>query len=129
MRITELKQTVDIPQGVSVTLYQNKITAKGQHGEISRVWNEPRLIVKIENNQVLVSSKNATKNQKKMIATTRAQIRNIINGVKNGNEYKLKIIPGKFSFEIKFQEKSHNSITATKELSEYTSRDEKYLSQ
>ncbi|HIH39183.1 TPA: 50S ribosomal protein L6 [Candidatus Woesearchaeota archaeon] len=100
MRIPELKQTVSIPEGVSVALHHNKITAKGQHGEISRIWNEPRITVKVENNQVTISSKNATKKQKRIIATTRAQIRNIVNGVKNGNEYKLKVCASHFPMQI-----------------------------
>ncbi len=100
MRIPELKQTVNIPDGVSVSLQHNKITAKGHYGEISRTWNEPKMSVKVENNQILILSKNATKRQKRIIATTAAQIKNIVNGVKNGNEYKLKICASHFPMQI-----------------------------
>ena len=100
MRLAELKQTIAIPEGVSVSVYHNKIAAKGQHGEAHRTWSEPKVDVKIEGNQVVVSAKNATKNQKRIISTLKAQIKNIINGAKSGNEYKLKVCASHFPMQV-----------------------------
>ncbi len=100
MKLAELKQTVNILEGVTVTCDKKKITAKGPHGEVSRALNDPKILVVIEGSKVLISAKNATKNHKRSIATTRAQIRNIIDGVKNNNEYKLKICSSHFPMQV-----------------------------
>ena len=100
MRLDELKETIAVPEGVSVSVHHNKVTAKGQQGEVYRTWNEPKVSVKTENNQIVISAKNATKKQKRTISTLKAQINNIISGVKSGNEYKLKVCASHFPMQV-----------------------------
>ena len=100
MRIAELKETVNIPEGVQVKVDKNTVTAKGQHGESIRSWKEPKVGIKLEGNQVVISSKNATKKQKRVISTMKSHVKNIIDGVKNGNEYKLKVCASHFPMQV-----------------------------
>ena len=103
MRLAELKQTVNITDGVTVTLHEKTLTAKGPKGEASRTWKEPRMHVAIQGNSVVISSKNASKNQKRAVQTMKAQVKNIIDGVKNGNEYKLKICASHFPMQVSME--------------------------
>ena len=100
MKLQELKQTVNILEGVAISIDGNVITAKGPHGEVNRRWKEPKVSIKVEGNQVVLLAKNASKKQKRIISTMKAQIKNIINGVKNNNEYKLKICASHFPMQV-----------------------------
>ncbi len=100
MKLKELKNSVQIPEGVTVTVEGSTVTAKGQHGEVKRTWNEPTVSIKVEGNSAVVSAKNATKKQKRIISTMASHIENIIDGVKNNNEYKLKICASHFPMQV-----------------------------
>ncbi|HME86801.1 MAG TPA: 50S ribosomal protein L6 [Candidatus Nanoarchaeia archaeon] len=100
MRIAELKQTVVVPEGVTAHVAHNTVTVKGKHGEVSRSWKEPKMNVVLTNNSIIISAKNATKKQKRAINTMKSQVKNIIAGVKDGNEYKLKICASHFPMQV-----------------------------
>ncbi len=100
MKIAELKYTVDIPELVSLSIEGNIITAKGPHGEAKRSWNDPTVSIKTEAKHVILFAKNASKKQKRTMATMQAQIANIVRGVKNNNEYKLKICASHFPMQV-----------------------------
>ncbi len=100
MRIAELKKTINIPEGVSVSVHNNHVTVKGTHGEVKRSWSEPRVSVKVEGNVISISSKDATKRQKRVISTVRSHLGNAVDGVKNNNEYKLKICASHFPMQV-----------------------------
>jgi large subunit ribosomal protein L6 len=100
MRIDELKETVNIPDGVEVKVEGNIIIATGQHGQARRSWIEPKVSIWVEGKQVAIGSKNATKKQKRIISTMKSHVQNIIAGVKNNNEYKLKICASHFPMQV-----------------------------
>lgn len=100
MKIKELKQTLSVPEGVTVKVDGAVVVAQGPKGEVKREWNEPKVSIKVEGKSVVLHSKNASKNHKRVLNTMEAQIRNIINGVKNGNEYKLKICSSHFPMQV-----------------------------
>ena len=100
MKLAELKETIAIPEGITVNVNKNEVTAKGKYGEIKRSWNEPRITVKIDEGKVSLLSKNASKKQKRALMTMRAHIKNMINGVMNNNEYKLKMCASHFPMQV-----------------------------
>lgn len=103
MNVPELKQTVKILEGVTVTIHGSITTIKGQHGTITHNWNDPRISLAVENSTVIVSSKNATKKQKRILMSIAAHTKNAINGVKNNNEYKLKICASHFPMQVSME--------------------------
>jgi large subunit ribosomal protein L6 len=103
MKVPELKQTVKIPEGVTVTVVGKIIKAKGPHGEAQRTWNEPRVVIAVAGNAVILISKDASKKQKRVLHTMESQIKNIVEGVKNNNEYKLKICASHFPMQVSME--------------------------
>ncbi len=100
MRLAELKQSVEIPEGVTIAIDKNTVVAKGKFGEAKRTWSDLKINIKTEGTKVIVSAKDASKKQKRMVATMRSHIRNIIAGVKDNNEYKLKICASHFPIQV-----------------------------
>ena len=97
----EIFQTVEIPEGVSVQLEDSKLTVKGPEGELSRDFRLGKVQIKINEKEISIGNKSATKNEKKVINTLRAHIQNMIKGVKEKFVYKLKICYGHFPFTVK----------------------------
>ncbi len=103
MRVKELKMEIEIPEGVEVNVDGKKITAKGPKGENSRYFLYPKFKISKEGSKVILSMKEATKKDKTMIGTYSAHVKNLLAGIKNGFEYKLKICSGHFPMTVTFE--------------------------
>lgn len=84
------KRPVQVPQGVTATVEGQTVTAKGPKGELSFVVND-EVLVKLEENEVVVSPANESKDARSKWGMTRTMIENIITGVSNGFERHLEI--------------------------------------
>jgi large subunit ribosomal protein L6 len=89
-------ETVEIPQGVTVTLEGFTVKVKGPKGELARVMRVPGVTLKIQGQQVAFAAKKATKREKRTLYTNLAHLRNMIRGVQTPWVYKLKICSGHF---------------------------------
>ena len=85
------KRPIELPEGVEVQLNGNTITVKGKNGELTRNLN-PKIDVKVEDNEVIVNRKNDSKESRMLHGTTRSIVSNMIEGVSNGFSKKLEII-------------------------------------
>ena len=84
------KRPVQVPAGVTATVEGQKVTAKGPKGELSFVVND-EVLVKLEENEVVVSPANETKDARSKWGMTRTMIENIVTGVADGFERRLEI--------------------------------------
>ena len=84
------KRPVSVPAGVTATVDGQTVTAKGPKGELSFVVND-EVLVKLEENEVVVSPANESKDARSKWGMTRTMIENIITGVSNGFERHLEI--------------------------------------
>ncbi len=100
MRVSELKDGLDIPKGVQISIADGRVTIKGPKGEVSREFTFPRINVSVEGDELLLSSKNATRRDKTKMGTIKAHIRNMIKGVTEGHVYRLKICSGHFPMNV-----------------------------
>ncbi len=84
------KKPISIPSGVEVKVEDRKVTVKGPKGELSK---EVRPEVKVEkkDNEVIVSPNSSDKKTGAYWGLSRALIANMIEGVVEGYEKKLKI--------------------------------------
>lgn len=98
MIIKKLVEEIEIPKGVEFVVEDDMVKIKGEKGEISRNFNAPSIGINVKEEKVILNAltKKLTKRDKRMIKTIRAHIVNMINGVVNGYEYKLKICSGHF---------------------------------
>ena len=91
------KKIVEIPEGVEINLEGSLIKVKGPNGEVERLLSNPMVIIKKEENVITFYSKNKmTKREKRIIGTFSGHIGNMVKGVSDGFEYKLKICSGHF---------------------------------
>ena len=99
----ELFETIEIPEGVEINIEGNIVEAKGSEGENKREFDTTNLILKKEDNQIIIGNKKATKREKKRINTLESHIRNMIKGVQEKFEYQLKICFSHFPMTVELQ--------------------------
>jgi len=99
----KLYQTIKIPAGVEISVKGNEINVRGPEGEVVKELNFGVLNVKVENSELKIGHDSATKNEKKMINTLVAHIKNMIKGVQNNFEYTLKVASSHFPMTVKME--------------------------
>ena len=60
----------------------------------------PKVTISLENNKIILYAQKATKREKTMVGSFRSHIRNMIQGVKEPYQYKLKICSGHFPMNV-----------------------------
>ena len=99
----EITEKLRIPEGVTVDIGAHSINAKGPKGENSRKIFHPRVKIEQKDDFIILNAKKATKNEKTILNTLKAHIRNLVKGVKEGYEYELKICSGHFPMNVSVQ--------------------------
>jgi large subunit ribosomal protein L6 len=120
----EISQTIEIPEGIEANLEGSTITIKGSEGENVRKFDDNKLIFEIKDKKITIGNKNATKKEKKLINTFTAHIQNMIKGVQEKFEYKLKICFSHFPITVKLE---GNKATIKNFLGEKVDRSSKII--
>ena len=99
----DLSKTIKIPEGVKVEIKGNSIFAKGPEGETNRKFKFKQIKLEVKDNRVVISCKNASKNEKRVMNTITAHINNIIKGVSEKFEYELKVCTSHFPMTVEIK--------------------------
>lgn len=84
-------RVVPIPENVKIKLLNYDIEVSGSNGSISFALHKD-VILKIDNNQLLISNKEDSKQSKALTGTYRSLLSNMIYGVTKGYEKKLLVV-------------------------------------
>ncbi len=102
---TEIKKVIEIPDGVTVTLQDKLLTVSGPKGKNERSFWYPGIKIEIVDSEVIVDSKVLKKTQKAMVGTFASHINNMIKGVTEGFEYRMKVVYSHFPMQLKVEGK------------------------
>jgi large subunit ribosomal protein L6 len=94
--ITEIKETITVPEGVEATETHAIVTVKGEKGTLTREFSHPKIKVSIKDNTITVLCKNARRKQKALAGTFIAHLNNMIRGVTQGFTYTMKTVYSHF---------------------------------
>ncbi len=86
-----MKKTVTIPKDLKPSLKDYVLTIEGPKGKASKEFKSPLAWIKLEGDTVTIESRDVKRRGKDMINTFKAHIKNLIKGVTEGYEAKLKI--------------------------------------
>lgn len=76
------------------------LRVRGPQGEVVREFVHPGVTIRLEEGKISLSSKRATKREKRVMSTFAAHMRNIVVGVQEKYVYKLKICSGHFPMNV-----------------------------
>ncbi len=78
----------------------NKIKLTGPKGAVEKKIMEKSIKIEKRGNDIVISAFKPNRNSKRTMETAKAHIKNMINGVKNGYEYRLKICSTHFPINV-----------------------------
>lgn len=87
-----IKEQIKIPDGVVVTIENNILTVKGEKGELNRDFSHPKINIKISDKTIVINGKDVRRKELALIGTIKAHTKNMIKGVTEGFEYKMKTV-------------------------------------
>jgi len=96
MRAGLLKDEIQIPEKVHVTIQDGVVTVKGPQGEVSKKLKHPKVKLEVKGKNVVVTSEFPRKAEKALVGTYGAHVRNMLRGVADGFEYKMKVVYAHF---------------------------------
>ena len=97
----ESREVIHVPQGVTVTLTGNSLKVKGKSGELVRDFPGRMLQIVKEGNDVVVRADLPRKKTRSLVGTYAAHLRNMVQGVQEPFEYKMKICYSHFPIKTK----------------------------
>lgn len=86
------KYPVIIPEGVTVSINEDVVSAKGKLGELTFKFDSAQIATKMEDNKVVVSPLSESQQARALWGTTKAQINSIVKGVNEGFSKNLELI-------------------------------------
>jgi large subunit ribosomal protein L6 len=106
MRVPERSETIQVPDGVQLTIDGRKVTAKGAKGMLMRDFSHEPVQLEIKEKTVKIWAEWPRKKESALVGTIRSHIQNMITGVTKGFTYKLKIVFSHFPISTKVKEKT-----------------------
>jgi large subunit ribosomal protein L6 len=100
-QVSILREEIPIPEGITVTV-DEAVTIKGSKGTLTRNFNNRKAIsISVEDNNVVVEARFPKKKEKAMLGTIKSHISNMIIGLTDGFNYKMKIVYAHFPMTVK----------------------------
>ena len=96
----KIEENIKIPEGVLVSFEKRELQVKGPKGDIKRMFTDPWLLVKIEDNTIIIKVEKATKREKTKLYTYIKHMKNMMSGVIDPKQYKLKVCSGHFPMNV-----------------------------
>lgn len=103
MRLPEISRTIQIPDGVAVSVEGGKVTVKGAKATLTREFQNPAVSLETDGKTVRISAKWPRKKESALVGTIESHIKNMITGVTKGYTYKMKIVFSHFPVTVKVQ--------------------------
>lgn len=105
MRLPEISKTIQIPDGVDVSIDNLEVVVKGKNGTLTRDFSHAAISLACDNRSIRVWAEWPRKKEASLVGTIYSHILNMITGVEKGFSYKLKIVFSHFPISVKIQDK------------------------
>ena len=99
------EQRIEIPSECQVSLEDKTITVNGPKGSLERSFPEPQTQIRIENNELVVTTQVNRKKTRALVGTVVAHVRNMLAGVQHGYEYEMKVVFSHFPITVEVKDK------------------------
>lgn len=100
----DISEQIDAPSGTTITIRAgNTVTIQGPKGDVTRQFFDPHIHISTNSaspNKLQLNALRGTRREKKRLHTYCAHLKNMIAGVHQPHEYRLKICSGHFPMNI-----------------------------
>ena len=94
---------VIIPTGVKAQLNGSQLQVTGPKGQLARNVRFPQVSVTCDGKEVSIATESRRKEITAMVGTLEAHTKNMIRGVTDGFEYRMKVVYSHFPIQLKLQ--------------------------
>ncbi len=110
VKLDQILHEITLVEGVSATIDEDNLSLTGPNGTVSRVFTHIKVNLSLDGGNVVVQCDLPRRKEKAICGTWKAHINNMVTGVTDGFEYRLKAVYSHFpmtltvngsSFEIK----------------------------
>lgn len=102
--LLSISEVIEFPEGVDAEIEGKVVRIRGPRGELERELSYPKVIIRKEGRNILIESRYPRSREKAIIGTLASHIRNMMKGLTQGFEYKLKAVHAHFPMTIKVSE-------------------------
>ena len=99
----EIKEKVELPEGVTVTVSGSAVSVKGPKGELRRDFGSDKISIAQAAGALVVSFKFPRKKDKALMGSILAHLRNMVTGVTDGFRYSLRVYYSHFPMNVEVQ--------------------------
>ena len=100
----EYVSTLEIPEGISVTLEGRTILVQGKLGTVKKDFTKLPAFLTIEKNTIKIQPYGTRRKDFAISKTATSIISNMIEGVQNGYKYKMKVVFAHFPITVKVKD-------------------------
>jgi len=104
LRALEAVKTIEVPNGVEVSVKDRIVWVNGKKGALTRDFSQSPVTIQIEGKEIKVQANWPRKREASLVGTISSHIQNMIIGVTEGFTYKLKIVFAHFPISVKVKE-------------------------
>jgi large subunit ribosomal protein L6 len=97
---------LEIPEDVDVNYSHPTLTIKGPKGTLTRAFSHPRLKMSVGDGRIITRCSLPRKREKALVGTWIAHAQNMVIGVTEGFEYRMKIVYAHFPVKVSFDKKT-----------------------
>lgn len=102
----DIEEMIEIPETIEVSIEDSKVNIKSGKEILERRFFYPGIHILKRDGVIILKASKASKNEKRILNTFRAHIRNMIRGLKRGYCYKLKICSSHFPMNVSVEGKN-----------------------
>jgi large subunit ribosomal protein L6 len=106
MRLPEISRTIQVPDGVTISVADKKVTVQGAKATLTRDFSYAPISIDADAKSISLSAQWPRKKESAMVGTIESHIKNMITGVTKGYTYKLKIVYSHFPITVKIQDRA-----------------------
>ena len=100
VKLDQIRHEISLLEGVSASLDDTTLSLNGPNGQVSRAFGHPKVNVSIDDSNVIVQCELPRRKDKALCGTWRAHINNMMTGVTDGFEYRLKVVYSHFPMTL-----------------------------
>lgn len=104
MSTNEYVSTLEIPEGISVTMEDKTISVKGKGGTVKKDFTKLPAFLTIENNIINIEPYGVRRKDFAISKTAKSIINNMIRGVQKEYKYKMKVVFAHFPITVKVKD-------------------------
>lgn len=106
MSTKQFEETIEIPEGVNISLKKHMVQFQGPLGKTFKSFRKIPVDIDVNDGKVTLKAQGKRKRDYSILHTSRSLIRNICEGLKDGYTIKMKVVYAHFPITVKVQDKT-----------------------